>query len=86
MWNNYASDAHVRTQVFIGEINDRQREVYNVVLEANARYRRRKPGNKMSDVDKVARDYITVALWRVLHTQNWYQSDLRITRLVTYLS
>lgn len=58
MWNNYASDT-TRT-VFIGEINDRQREVYNVVLEANKRgIATAKPGNKMSDVDKAARDYIT---------------------------
>ena len=57
MWKNYASDT-TRT-VFIGEISDRQREIYNIVLEANKRgIAAAKPGNKMSDVDKAARDYI----------------------------
>ena len=58
MWNNYASD--ITRTVFIGEISDRQREIYNIVLEANKRgIAAAKPGNKMSDVDKAARDYIT---------------------------
>lgn len=57
IWQNYASDT-TRT-VFIGEVNDRQREIYNVVLEANKRgIAAAKPGNKMSDVDKASRDYI----------------------------
>ena len=58
MWNNYASDM-TRT-VFIGEVSDRQKEIYNIVLEANKRgIAMAKPGNKMSDVDRAARDYIT---------------------------
>lgn len=58
MWKNYASDM-TRT-VFIGDINERQKEIYNIVLEANKRgIAAAKPGNRMSDVDKAARDYIT---------------------------
>lgn len=58
MWQNYASDT-TRT-VFIGEVSERQKEIYNIVLEANKRgIAAAKPGNKMSDVDKAARDYIT---------------------------
>ena len=57
MWNNYASDM-TRT-VFIGEVSERQREIYNIVLEANKRgIAAAKPGNRMSDVDKASRDYI----------------------------
>ena len=58
MWKNYASDT-TRT-VFIGSVSERQREIYNIVLEANKRgIAAAKPGAKMSDVDKAARDYIT---------------------------
>lgn len=58
MWQNYASD--ITRTVFIGEVSDRQKEIYNIVLEANKRgIAAAKPGNKMSDVDKAARDYIT---------------------------
>lgn len=58
MWQNYASD--ITRTVFIGEVNERQKEIYNIVLEANMRgIAAAKPGNKMSDVDKAARDYIT---------------------------
>lgn len=58
MWKNYASD--ITRTVFIGEISERQRQIYNIVLEANKRgIAAAKPGNKMSDVDKAARDYIT---------------------------
>lgn len=57
LWKNYASDT-TRT-VFIGEVNERQKEIYNIVLEANKRgIAAAKPGNKMSDVDKASRDYI----------------------------
>ncbi len=57
MYKNYASDM-TRT-VFIGEVSDRHREIYEIVKEANARGRAMaKPGNKMSDVDSAARDYI----------------------------
>ena len=46
--------------VFIGEVSERQKEIYNIVLEANKRgIAAAKPGNKMSDVDKASRDYIT---------------------------
>lgn len=56
--DNYASDM-TRT-VFIGEISERQKEVYNVVLEAQLRgIAAAKPGNRMMDVDLACRDYIT---------------------------
>jgi Xaa-Pro dipeptidase len=46
--------------VFIGEVSERQKEIYNIVLEANKRgIAAAKPGAKMSDVDKACRDYIT---------------------------
>lgn len=57
-YKNYASDM-TRT-VFIGEVSERQREIYNIVLEANLRgIAAAKPGNKMKDVDLAARNYIT---------------------------
>ena len=57
MYKNYASDM-TRT-VFIGEVSDRAREIYEIVKEANLRgIAAAKPGNKMSDVDKAARSYI----------------------------
>lgn len=55
--DNYASDM-TRT-VFIGEVSDRAREIYNIVLEANLRgIAAAKPGNRMCDVDLAARTYI----------------------------
>jgi len=58
MKDGYASDM-TRT-VFIGEVSDRAREIYNIVLEANLRgIAAAKPGAKMCDVDNAARDYIT---------------------------
>ena len=58
MYKNYASDM-TRT-VFIGEVSDKQKEVYEIVKEANLRgIAAAKPGAKMSDVDKACRDYIT---------------------------
>lgn len=55
--DNYASDM-TRT-VFIGEVSDRAREIYNIVLEANMRgIAAAKPGNRMCDVDLAARNYI----------------------------
>lgn len=54
---SYASDM-TRT-VFIGEIDEFQREIYNIVKEANLRgIRAAKPGAKMCDVDNAARNYI----------------------------
>lgn len=56
-YKNYASDM-TRT-VFIGEVSERQREIYNIVLEANLRgIAAAKPGAKMKDVDLAARNYI----------------------------
>ena len=58
MKDNYASDL-TRT-VFIEEVSDRAKEVYNVVKEAQARgIAAAKPGNRMMDVDLACRDYIT---------------------------
>ena len=55
--DNYCSDM-TRT-VFLGEVSDRQREIYNIVLEANLRgIAAAKPGNRMCDVDLAARNYI----------------------------
>lgn len=57
MYENYASDM-TRT-VFIGEVSDRQKEIYNIVLEANLRgIAAAKPGNRMCDVDLACRNYI----------------------------
>lgn len=57
MYKNYASDM-TRT-VFIGEVSDKAREVYEIVKEANLRgIAAAKPGNRMCDVDRACRDYI----------------------------
>lgn len=54
----YASDL-TRT-VFIGEVSDRAKEIYDIVVEANRRgIEAAKPGNRMCDVDAACRDYIT---------------------------
>ena len=56
--DNYCSDM-TRT-VFLGTVSARQREIYEVVLEANRRgIAAAKPGNRMCDVDNAARGYIT---------------------------
>lgn len=56
-YKNYASDM-TRT-VFIGSVSERQKEIYNIVLEANLRgIAAAKPGAKMKDVDLAARNYI----------------------------
>lgn len=56
-YKNYASDM-TRT-VFLGEISERQREIYDIVVEANLRgIAAAKPGNRMCDVDLAARNYI----------------------------
>ena len=57
MWHDYASD--ITRTVFIGEHSERQKEIYEIVLEANKRgIAAAKPGVKMSDIDAAARDYI----------------------------
>lgn len=57
MKDGYASDM-TRT-VFLGSVSERQREIYEIVKEANRRGREAaKPGNRMCDVDLVARSYI----------------------------
>ncbi len=57
MHKDYASDM-TRT-VFIGEVNDRQREIYEIVKKAQALgIEAAKPGNRMCDVDAACRDYI----------------------------
>ena len=56
--DDYCSDM-TRT-VFLGAVSDRQRKIYEIVKEANLRgIAAAKPGNRMCDVDKAARDYIT---------------------------
>lgn len=56
-YKNYASDM-TRT-VFIGEVSEKAREVYEIVKEANLRgIAAAKPGNRMCDVDAACRDYI----------------------------
>ena len=56
--DDYCSDM-TRT-VFLGTVSDRQREIYEIVREANLRgIAAARPGNRMCDVDKAARDYIT---------------------------
>ena len=55
--DDYCSDM-TRT-VFLGTVSDRQRQIYEVVLEANLRgIAAAKPGNRMCDVDNAARSYI----------------------------
>lgn len=55
--NAYASDM-TRT-VFLGEVSDRAKEIYDIVVEANMRgIAAAKPGNRMCDVDAACRDYI----------------------------
>lgn len=56
-YKNYASDM-TRT-VFIGEVSDKAREVYEIVKEANRLgIEAAKPGNRMCDVDLACRNYI----------------------------
>ncbi len=58
--NGYCSDM-TRT-VFCTEASERQKEVYNIVLQANlAGIKAVKPGIKFSVIDKAARDVITEA-------------------------
>lgn len=56
--DGYASDM-TRT-VFLGEVSDRAKEIYDIVVEANMRgLAAAKPGARMCDVDAACRDYIT---------------------------
>ena len=56
--DGYCSDM-TRT-VFLGAVSDRQKEIYEIVCEANARgIAAARPGNRMCDVDAACRDYIT---------------------------
>lgn len=56
--DDYCSDM-TRT-VFLGTVSERQREIYEIVREANLRgIAAAKPGNRMCDVDNAARGYIT---------------------------
>lgn len=55
--DDYCSDM-TRT-VFLGAVSDRQREIYEIVKEANRRgIAAAKPGARMCDVDNAARSYI----------------------------
>lgn len=55
--NNYISDM-TRT-VFLGEVSERHKEIYQIVREANLRgIAMAKPGNRMCDVDLACRKYI----------------------------
>ena len=57
MKDDYASDM-TRT-VFLGAVSERQRQIYNIVLEANLRgIAAARPGNRMCDVDLAASNYI----------------------------
>lgn len=57
IYKGYCSDM-TRT-VFIGEVSEKQREVYEIVKNANLRaISLAKAGNKMKDVDLAARNYI----------------------------
>ena len=57
-YNGYVSD--VTRTFFVGDkIEDKQREIYNIVLEANLlAIKHVKVGMKGSELDKIARDYI----------------------------
>ena len=55
--DDYCSDM-TRT-VFLGTVSQRQREIYEIVREANLRgIAAAKPGNRMCDVDNAARSFI----------------------------
>lgn len=58
-YNGYASDI-TRTIFFGDEITEKHKEIYNTVLEAQLlAISKAKAGMKASELDKVARDYIT---------------------------
>ena len=57
MWGGYASDM-TRT-VFVGHVSDRQRQIYEIVREAQARgIEAARPGARMCDVDAACRSHI----------------------------
>ena len=57
-YNGYVSDM-TRTFFVGNEISDKQKEIYDIVLEANKMaINQVKAGMKCSDLDKIARDYI----------------------------
>jgi Xaa-Pro aminopeptidase len=57
-YENYSADI-TRTIPVSGKFNQRQRDIYSIVLEANKRaIAAVKPGATLKDIDKVARDYI----------------------------
>ena len=57
-FQEYTSD--ITRTFFLGKISEKQKEVYNVVLEAQRlAINAIKPGIKVADLDKIARDYIT---------------------------
>ena len=57
LWQGYCSDM-TRT-VFLGEVGEEQRKVYEIVREANRRgIEAVRPGVRFCDVDAAARDYI----------------------------
>ena len=57
-YNGYVSDM-TRTFFVGNEISDKQKEIYDIVLEANKMaIKQVKAGMKCSDLDKIARDYI----------------------------
>lgn len=59
VYEGYCSDM-TRT-IVIGKADDRQKEIYNIVLEANkAALNEIKPESCCSDIDKIARDIITL--------------------------
>ena len=58
LWTGYCSDM-TRT-VFLGNVSEEQKKVYNIVKTANERaIAAVKPGVRFCDVDAAARDYIT---------------------------
>ena len=58
LWKGYCSDM-TRT-VFLGEVSEEQRKVYEIVREANRRgIAAVRPGVRFCDIDAAARDYIT---------------------------
>lgn len=83
--DNYCSDM-TRT-VFIGEVSDRAREVYEIVKEAQRRgLEAARPGNRMCDVDAACEIILRKRIWQVFYTQNGLiLSVWRITNLAMYL-